>query len=126
MNDRPATKRPGGASTVSDVGGDSPVDVAARIADAVGEVSADAGERLSEVASSAGEAFRDVDSQLRRSSDQTLAVVGALSVGVAIGLLVGGSNRLLVAAALMPAALVAGITAERMDRDSTRSRRTVH
>lgn len=125
MNDGPTTRRSGG-SAVSDPTreGGSPAVVTARIAEAVGDVSADAGERLTEVASTATEAFRGVDGQLRRSSDQTLAVVGALSVGVAIGLLVGGSNRLVVAVALVPAALVAGIAAERMDRRSARPARS--
>ncbi|CAN5592298.1 hypothetical protein BH23CHL8_BH23CHL8_20980 [soil metagenome] len=126
MNDRPATKRDASVSDAEREGDSSLTDVTSRIADAVVDASADASERLSGVAGTAGEAFRDVDSQLRRSSDQTLAVVGAMSVGVALGLLAGGSNRLLVAAALIPAALVAGIAAERMDRASARAGEPVH
>lgn len=87
-------------------------------------------DRLSEVADTAGEVMRgagevvrEADRTLRRSSDQVLGLVGALSVGLAIGLVFSGSSRLLVAASLIPAAMVAGVLAERMDRSSRSSAR---
>ena len=41
---------------------------------------------------------------MRAGSDEMLTVGGVLSFGFAMGLLVGGANRLLVAGALIPAA----------------------
>ena len=46
----------------------------------------------------------DTNRQLRTGSDEILIVGGALSFGFAMGLLFGGANRLLVAAAMLPAA----------------------
>ena len=83
------------------------------------------GERLVEVAGTAGdvvrgagEAVREADRTLRGSSDQVLGLVAALSVGMAIGFVASGASRLFVALSLIPAAMVAGVLAERMDRDS--------
>ena len=91
-------------------------------------IEATASDRLSEVAETAGEvmrgageAVREADRTLRGSSDQVLGLVAALSVGLAIGLVASGSSRLLVAASLVPAAMVAGVLAERMDRAEARS-----
>jgi hypothetical protein len=57
---------------------------------------------------------------MRAGSDEMLSIGSVLSFGFAIGLLIGGASRLLVAAALIPAAAM-GLTL--MDRVS-RSRRT--
>ena len=46
----------------------------------------------------------------------SLTLLGSLSVGMAVGLLLGGAHRLLVFAALIPAALVGGVMLERVDR----------
>ena len=64
----------------------------------------------------------DVDRLLRERSDQTLGVIGALSLGFAGGLLVSGSNRLLIGAALTPAVLVAAAAWDRLVRDTRPSR----
>jgi ElaB/YqjD/DUF883 family membrane-anchored ribosome-binding protein len=85
--------------------------VADTVAGAAGEVSA----RMPEVAQSTREAFSEANRMIRRGSDQTLNVVGAASVGCALGLLLGGSNRLLIVASLIPAALVGAAKVERSD-----------
>lgn len=101
-------------------------DAARRILDSVAEVSAEAGDRIVDVAGSAGAAVREADRTLRRSSDQTLGIIGGLSIGAAVGLLAGGSSRFLVTAALIPAIFVAGAVIERLDRPASGSRQPIH
>ena len=97
---------------------------AAAIGDAMSDRLSDVAETAGEVVRGAGEVVRDADRTLRGSSDQVLGIVAALSVGLAVGFVLSGSSRLLVAASLVPAAMVAGILVERMDRDSRTSARS--
>jgi hypothetical protein len=93
------------------------------VADAAGTVRGAAGEavaRLPEVAATTRSAIEDANRQMRAGSDEMLSVGSVLSFGFAMGLLIGGASRLLVAVALIPAAAM-GLTL--MDRVS-RSRRT--
>jgi hypothetical protein len=93
------------------------------VADAAGTVRGAAGDavaRLPEVAATTRSAIEDANRQMRAGSDEMLSVGSVLSFGFAMGLLIGGASRLLVAAALIPAAAM-GLTL--MDRVS-RSRRT--
>lgn len=91
--------------------------VADTVAGAAGEVTA----RLPEAASSTREAFDEANRMIHAGSDQTLQVVGALSIGFAAGLLVGGANRVLIMAALAPAALIGATYIERTNSGSPRS-----
>jgi hypothetical protein len=95
---------------------------ATRILDTISGVSSDASERLGVVAESAGEAVREADRTLRDSSDQTLGLLGGLSLGFAGGLLFSGANRVLIIVSLVPALLVAMAAWERIER-SGRGRR---
>lgn len=52
------------------------------------------------------EAASEMDRMVRSSSDDTLRLATVATVGIAAGLLVGGANRLLVMAALAPAAFM--------------------
>ncbi len=97
-------------------------DAARRMMDTIAEVSAGAGQRLADAAGGAGGMVGDADRILRGSSEQTLGVIGALSVGFAGGLLVSGSNRLLIGAALTPAVLVAAAAWDRLVRDTSKTR----
>ena len=93
------------------------------VAEAAGTVRGAAGDavaRLPEVASTTRSAIEDANRQMRAGSDEMLSVGSVLSFGFAMGLLIGGASRLLVAVALIPAAAM-GLTL--MDRVS-RSRRT--
>jgi ElaB/YqjD/DUF883 family membrane-anchored ribosome-binding protein len=85
------------------------------VADTVAGAAGEVGARMPEVAQSTREAFSEANRLVRRGSDQTLKVVGAASVGFAVGLLVGGANRLLIMASLIPAALVGMAMVERTD-----------
>lgn len=81
------------------------------VAGAAGEVSA----RIPEVAQTTREAFTEANRMVHRGSDETLRLIGAASVGFAVGLLVGGAHRALVVASLIPAALIGSTMVERHD-----------
>lgn len=85
--------------------------VADTVAGAAGEVSS----RVPEVAQTTRDAFSEANRLVQQGSDQTLKLVGAVSVGFAVGLLVGGANRILVIASLIPAALVGATMVERTE-----------
>ena len=74
--------------------------VATNIAGAAENVAA----RLPEAAAGTRVAFDDAARRLRTGSDQELAIGASFSFGLALGLLVGGAGRLLVALVLVPAA----------------------
>jgi hypothetical protein len=87
-----------------------------QLAGTVADMSSQAGERLTAMASNAGDVVKDAERGLRRSSDQTLGIVGGVALGFAAGLLVAGAHRLLVILSLLPLALVALAAMERFDR----------
>ena len=93
------------------------------VADTVASVAGDVSARLPEAAAGTGKAFGDARRMVQTGSDDSLRLVGAMSVGFAVGLLVGGANRLLVIAALVPTGLIATTLAERMQ--DSRGRRGV-
>jgi hypothetical protein len=106
-------------TTASDNGTSSAIGGAASdAAGAVRGVAADAVSRLPDVAATTRSAIEDANRQMRAGSDEMLAVGTILSFGFAMGLLIGGATRILVAAALVPAAAM-GLTM--LDR-SSRSR----
>ena len=105
-------------STSSETSERSADDMVRNLVDTLGEATDEAEDRLTSVASSAEASMRKANASLRRSSDTTLGVVGAFSLGLAAGLLLSGANRLLTLAALTPAVLVAGVVLERIDGDA--------
>jgi hypothetical protein len=74
-------------------------DVANEVADRASAVAA----RLPEAAATTRSAVEEATRRMESGSDEALAVGASLSVGLAIGLLLGGANRLLVVMALIPA-----------------------
>lgn len=76
---------------------------------------ADTAARLPDLAAQAVSAYRDANRQVQAGSDQTLTIGTAVLFGFAAGLLLGGANRLLVVAALVPVAMM-GLTL--LDRSS--------
>ncbi len=80
-------------------------EAAVAVKDAANDVVA----KLPEAAATTRTALVEVDRQLRVSSDEMLSAGATLSFGLAIGLLIGGANRLLVAFALVPVAAM-GLT----------------
>ena len=74
-------------------------DVATDVADKASAVAA----RLPEAATTTRGAVEEAARRMEAGSDEMLAVGASLSLGLAIGMLVGGANRILVALALIPA-----------------------
>jgi hypothetical protein len=79
---------------------------AKQVADTVAGVAGEVSARLPEAAGTTRDAFQEANRMVRAGSDETLKVVGALSIGFAGGLLLGGAPRILVIASLVPALLV--------------------
>ncbi len=90
----------------------------------LGDVSTEAEAQVGRAVGHVGSGVERANATLRRSSDQTLGIMGAFSVGMAVGLLLAGANRLLTIVALVPAAMVAGVALERIDGAARSERRT--
>ena len=73
------------------------------IASDVADKAVAAAQRLPEAASATGSQLEKANQMIRSESDEVLAVGTSLSLGMAIGLLLGGANRILVILALIPA-----------------------
>jgi hypothetical protein len=73
------------------------------IASDVADKAVAAAQRLPEAANATGVQLEKANQLIRSESDEVLAVGTSLSLGMAIGLLLGGANRLLVILALVPA-----------------------
>ncbi|MEX2185017.1 MAG: hypothetical protein WEC14_11270 [Chloroflexota bacterium] len=86
-------------------------DVAQNVAATAGDVTA----RIPDIAQGTREAIAEANRMVHHGSDSTLRLVGAATIGFAVGLLVGGANRLLVIGSLIPAALIGATMVERMD-----------
>jgi hypothetical protein len=84
-----------------------------------GTTANDAAARLPEVANTTRLAIEGADRSIRAASDDTLAGWSALSFGLASGLLVGGANRLIVAIAMLPAAILTLAFLDRTSRTTT-------
>jgi len=92
---------------------------ARQVADTVAGAAGDVSARIPEVAQTTRDAFTEANRMVHRGSDDTLRLIGATSIGFAVGLLVGGANRLLVIASLLPAALIGATMVERMEQGSS-------
>ncbi len=89
---------------------------AKQVADTMAGVAGEVSARLPEAAGTTKDAFQEANRLVRAGSDETLKVVAAASLGFASGLLIGGAPRLMVIAALLPAAIIGS---EYMDRVNT-------
>jgi hypothetical protein len=85
------------------------------VAENVGAAAGEVGARIPDVAQGTRDAISEANAMVHRGSDQTLKLVGATSVGLAVGLLLGGAPRLLVVLSALPAALIGATLVERMD-----------
>ena len=92
--------------------------VARDVADRAGEVAGEVASRLPVAAASTREAITTAQRRMESSSDEMLTNGTMLSLGVALGLLLGGSNRLLVAMALIPAAAMGATLVDRRTRSA--------
>ena len=101
--------------------GNRVADTARNFASTVSDAAAGVAPKINEAVGTTAGAVREADRMIGTSSDQGLGMIGALSIGSAIGLLVGGANRFLVALSLVPALMVAKAVVDRMDRANERS-----
>jgi hypothetical protein len=111
----------GDAGVAGAESGNRMTETARGLASTVSEAASAAGPKISEAAGSTADAVREADRAIRSTSDQGLGMVGAFSLGAAIGLLVGGANRFLVAVSLVPAIMVAKAIVDRMNEANGRS-----
>jgi hypothetical protein len=81
-----------------------PAQTAKAVAGNVGNVANEAVARLPEATQATRQAVEDANRAIQSGSDEALMAGTTLSVGLALGLLLGGANRLLVILALIPAA----------------------
>jgi hypothetical protein len=95
-------------------------EMATEVADKASSVAA----RLPEAAATTRGAVDEAARRMEASSDQMLAVGAALSLGLAIGMLVGGANRMLVALALIPATAMGFTLLDRTGGARTGGRRS--
>jgi hypothetical protein len=82
---------------------------AATAAGTIRDTASDVADHLPDVATAALSALEEVDRGVQAGSDEFLAIGSAVSFGVAMGLFLGGSNRLFVLSAFVPV-VVFGLT----------------
>jgi hypothetical protein len=91
-------------------------------ATAVASAAGDAATRLPDFVEQGRAAFADANRQVQAGSDQTLSIGTAVSFGFAVGLLIGGASRILVAAALIPVAMMGLTLLDRATRNKPAGR----
>ena len=94
------------SSTTSSSAADDAADLASTakgIASDVADKAVAAAQRLPEAATVTGAQIEKANQMIQSESDEVLAVGTSLSLGLAMGLLLGGANRILVILALIPA-----------------------
>jgi hypothetical protein len=92
------------------------------IATEVADRASAAASRLPEAANVTGASLERAGQMIRSESDEVLAVGTSLSLGLAMGLLLGGANRILVVLALIPATAMGFTLFDRHGGTGTRSR----
>ncbi len=95
-------------------------DVATEVADRAGAMAS----RLPDAAATTRDAVEEAARRMEAGSDEMLAMGASLSLGLAIGMLVGGANRLLVAFALIPATATGFTLLDRFSRARASGRRS--
>jgi hypothetical protein len=96
------------------------------VADSVMSVANDAVARLPEAAATTRVAIADARRTIDSGSDETLSAGTLVAFGFALGLLVGGANRLLVLLALVPAAAMGLTLLDRQGSHPTPRPSTTH
>jgi hypothetical protein len=87
----------------------SATSAASAAAGAAATAAGDISTRLPDLVDRGMTTFDDVNRRIRAGSDTSLATGTAVSFGFAVGLLIGGANRILVAVAMIPVAML-GLT----------------
>jgi hypothetical protein len=110
------TRGANGGAHAGGNGGADPAAVARDMAGRTAEMAGEVASRLPAAAASTREVLTTAQMRMNSSSDEVLTNGTMLSLGVAVGLLLGGSNRLLVALALIPAAAMGATLIDRRTR----------
>jgi hypothetical protein len=113
---RPATERPDEPATMRETA----TQILGDAVDSARATATEAATRLPDATARTLGAFEAANRRIQAGSDEMLALGTALSFGFAVGLLLGGANRLLVAIATVPVAMI-GFTL--LDRTGTTSKR---
>jgi len=108
------TERTNGAR--SEAGGHSPREVAGDVASGVRDAAETVASHLPEAAATTKAAVDEAARRIETGSDEMLTAGATLSLGLAIGLLIGGASRILVVLALIPAAAMGMTLLDRSGR----------
>lgn len=101
---RPETDSHRGGAHAGQSQGGGPREVAGDVASNVLGAAETVASRLPEAAATTRAAVDEAARRIETGSDEMLTAGATLSLGMAIGLLIGGANRILVVLALIPAA----------------------
>jgi hypothetical protein len=114
-----------GSEHEASIGGQSPREVAGDMASGVRGAAETVAARLPEAAANTRAAVDEAARRIETGSDEMLTAGTTLSLGLAVGLLIGGANRLLVVLALIPAAAMGMTLLDRNSRNGGRGKRPV-
>jgi hypothetical protein len=103
--------------------GGSPREVASDVASGVRGAAETVAARLPEAAANTRAAVDEAARRIETGSDEMLTAGTTLSLGLAVGLLIGGASRLLVVLALIPAAAMGMTLLDRNSRNGGRGKR---
>jgi hypothetical protein len=106
-------------------GGTSPREVAGDMASGVRGAAETVAARLPDAAASTRAAVDEAARRIETGSDEMLTAGTTLSLGLAVGLLIGGASRLLVVLALIPAAAMGMTLLDRNSRNGGRGKRQI-
>ena len=121
--DRPSTETGTGERAGKENSGPSPREVVGDVASGVRGAAETVAARLPEAAATTRAAVDEAARRIETGSDEMLTAGATLSLGLALGLLIGGANRILVTLALIPAAAMGMTLLDRSTRNGGRTRR---
>lgn len=117
------TARSADRPAVKENSGPSPREVASDVASGVRGAAETVAARLPEAAATTRAAVDEAARRIETGSDEMLTAGAILSVGLALGLFIGGANRILVTLALIPAAAMGMTLVDRNSRNGGRAKR---
>jgi hypothetical protein len=121
--DRPTMETGTGGRAGKDNSGPSPREVVGDVASGVRGAAETVAARLPDAAATTRAAVDEAARRIETGSDEMLTAGATLSLGLALGLLIGGANRILVTLALIPAAAMGMTLLDRNTRNGGRARR---
>jgi hypothetical protein len=121
--DRPTLETGTGGRAGKENSGPSPREVVGDVASGVRGAAETVAARLPDAAATTRAAVDEAARRIETGSDEMLTAGATLSLGLALGLLIGGANRILVTLALIPAAAMGMTLLDRNTRNGGRARR---